>query len=663
METIKIVKKCIGAALVGTILTACVNNNNNRTMNEQPWILDRFDDIRVLRYEVPGFEALPLDEKIFIYYLAQASQAGQDILIDQNFKYNILVRNTLTTIRESYAGDRSCDEWKALEKYAKKVWFANGVHHHYSAAKFTPEFSEGYFESVVRSLESKFNVDEQDNVETLLATLKPVLFDAELYKTRLCRQEGVDVVVGSACNYYDGGVTQKEAEAFYAELTAKSGSKESHGLNSQLVKDEEGNIFERRYKVGGLYSEQIEQIIFWLEKAMGVANESQRNMLEILVEYYRSGDLTKFDDFNIAWVGDKSSNVDFVNGFIEVYGDPLCRKAAWEGLVNFRNEEASRRTEIIASNAQWFEDRAPIQPEYRKDKVTGVSAKVITVAMLGGDSYPATPIGINLPNAEWIRRDYGSKSVTLDNITHAYAQASSGSGFVAEFYIDEATRELIRNFGEISDSLHTDLHECLGHGSGQLADGVSQDALGGYHSVIEECRADLFGLYFMADPKMVELGLLPEADAARAHYIKYLTNGVLTQLSRVKLGDDIEQTHMRNRQIIAKWVLERGTAAHIEVKDGKSYIVVDDFEKLRSLFGGLLYEIQRMKSEGDIESARALVEKYGVKVDQAIHSEVLERYSALNIEPYSGFVNPTYTLVMDGEKIVDVDIAYPTKVW
>ncbi|MFI3247843.1 MAG: dihydrofolate reductase [Rikenellaceae bacterium] len=636
-------------------------------MVEQPWILDRFDDIRVLRYEVPGFETLPLEQKILIYYLSKATEAGADITYDQNFKYNLLIRDTLFAIRDNFEGERESTQWAALERYTKHIWFANGIHHHYSGAKFTPEFSQEYFANTLRTIEAsilpKIEKEGEDRVETILETITPIIFDSELYKVRLTHETGVDVVKQSACNYYDG-VTQQEVEEYYESLAAiKSKRPVSHGLNSQLVKDEGGHIFERPYKLGGLYSDQITNIIFWLEKAASVANETQKHIIELLIEYYRTGDLTTFYDYNIAWVADKSSNVDFINGFIEVYGDPLCRKGCWEGLVNFKNIEASHRTEIIAENAQWFEDHAPTPPAYRKPEVTGVSAKVVTVAMLGGDCYPATPIGINLPNAEWIRRDYGSKSVTIDNVTHAYAEAAKGQGFTAEFFLGEQAQGLIERYGEVSDSLHTDMHECLGHGSGRLADGVSQDALGSYHSVIEECRADLFGLYFMADPKMVELGLLPNIDAAHAHYIKYLTNGALTQLARIELGNNVEQTHMRNRKIISEWVVEQGAAARVVTQKGRSFIVVDDFAKLRELFGELLYKIQKMKSEGDIESAKSLVEKYGVKIDQTLHAEILKRYATLNIEPYNGFVNPSYTLVMDSDRIIDVDIKYPTKIW
>ncbi len=623
------------------------------TTTLKPWIIDRFDDIRILRYEVPGFESLPLNEKILIYYLAQATTAGQRITIDQNFRYNIAITDTLKEVVDRYEGDRTSAEWLALECYHKKVWFANGIHHHYSGAKFTPRFSKEYFAEVVRA------TFEGERGEEILEQISDVIFDASLYPQRVSREAGTDIIKESACNYYDG-VSQQEVEAYYDMLSKKIDSNISIGLNSQLAKDEDGVVYERVYKIGGLYSEEIGQIVYWLEKAVEYAQGGQRRVIELLIEYYRTGDLQLFDDMSIAWVEDTDSNVDFVNGFIEVYGDPLGRKASWEGLVNFRNREASRRTEIIAENAQWFENHSPINPAYRKSVVKGVSAKVITVAMLGGDCYPSTPIGINLPNAEWIRRDYGSKSVTLDNITNAYAEAAKGSGFNEEFYIDKATRELIELYGETTDSLHTDLHECLGHGSGQLAEGVSQTALGAYSSVIEECRADLFGLYYIGSKKLVELGLLPSVEAAKAQYTKYITNGALTQLSRIALGDDVEQTHMRNRKLISEWLLERGAGVVEMVADesDKLYVVVKDATALRQMFAELLCEIQRIKSEGDIEAARDLVERYAIRIDPARHSQIRERYDALGIEPYNGFINPDYRLIEEDGKIIDVDIVY-----
>ncbi len=646
--------KGVLASLTLFFLASC-GGADSFSESEKPWILDRFDDIRLLRYEVPGFEELPLNEKIYIYYLAQAALAGQDILIDQNFKYNITIRNTLRTIMEEYKGDRTTEKWAALETYAKKVWFANGIHHHYSSAKFMPQFTKEYFAEVVDEV--------LPNQGELIEILTPIIFDPELYKTKITRESGVDVIVNSAGNYYDG-VTQSEVEEFYSAMESRDLSGVSHGLNSKLIKDENGEIREVVYKVGGLYSEQIEHIVYWLEMAKTVACDRQKEIISLLVDYYKSGDLKSFDDYSIAWVQDNESNVDFINGFIEVYGDPLGRKGAWEGMVNFKNVEASHRAEILAKNAQWFEDHSPINPAYRKAEVRGVSAKVITVAMLGGDCYPATPIGINLPNSGWIRRDYGSKSVTIDNITYAYAQAAKGDGFGEEFFIDDATRELIGEYGAASDAILVDLHECLGHGSGQLKEGVSQSALGSYGSVIEEARADLFALYYSADPKMIELGLQPSMKSAEAQYIKYMTNGALTQLARIALGDDIEEAHMRNRQLIANWVLEHGDGAVKMVKEGgRTFIVVYDVESLRMKFGELLCEIQRIRSEGDHKAAKELVERYAVKVDSDLHAEILKRYDALGIEPYSGFVNPTYELVKDGERITDVKITYPTKLW
>ncbi|MFR9650424.1 MAG: dihydrofolate reductase [Rikenellaceae bacterium] len=640
-------------------LSSCVSTSVD---SENSWILDRFGDVRVLRYEVPGFEELKLDEKLYIYYLAQAAEAGQDIIIDQNFKYNITLRDTFKALMSSYEGDRDSDEWRGVELYAKQMWFANGIHHHYSGEKFTPQFSADYLADALRSIASKIDVEAvgASSLEGYIEFITPIIFDNDRYSRRITREEGVDLITASACNYYDG-VTQAEAESFYADLAQRTDDKISLGLNSKLIKDESGAIVEQVYKIGGLYSTQLEEIVYWLERAREVATPEQSEIIRLLVEYYRTGDLKTFDDHSIAWVKDQHSKVDFVNGFIEVYGDPLGRKAAWEGLVNFRDEKACSRTELIANNAQWFEDRSPINPQYRKAEVKGISAKVITVAMLGGDCYPSTPIGINLPNAEWIRRDYGSKSVTIDNVTHAYAEAGRGSGFAEEFYYGKKNLELIDKYGEVSDAIHVDMHECLGHGSGQVREGVSTTDLGSYYSVIEEVRADLFGLYFIADEKMLELGLLPSMDAAKAQYIKYLTNGSLTQLARIKLGDDIEQTHMRNRQLISSWVLERGDGiCEIITKGGKEYVEVYSVERLRKLFGDLLHEIQRIKSEGDFEAAKMLVERYGVKIDRQRHEAILERYAALNIEPYSGFANPSYTLVKEGESIVDVKINYPT---
>ena len=616
-----------------------------------PWIIDRFDDIKVLRYEVPGFEQLPLNQKVLIYYLSQATKCGRDILFDQNFKYNLTVRRALEQIYSAYEGDKQDTNFKAMEKYLKKVWFANGIHHHYSNDKFRPEFSQEWFSAQVDKYVKELPIEKQ--------LLLDIIFDKELFAVRLNQTDGVDMVKESACNYYEG-VTMAEVEKFYADMIdPKDPRPISYGLNSKLIKDNDGKIVERTWKVGGMYSAAIEQIVFWLEKAAHVAEEPQKSIINALANYYRTGDLREFDRYNVLWVGDNTSNVDFVNGFIEDYGDPLGRKASWEGTVNFMDSTACRRTQIIAANAQWFEDNAPINPAFRKKEVKGVSAKVITVAMLGGDCYPATPIGINLPNADWIRKEYGSKSVTIDNITYAYDKAAQGNGFNEEFMLREEDRARIAEHGKLGDDLHTDLHECLGHGSGQLAPGVKGGELKSYTSTLEEARADLFGLYYLGDPKMVEIGLIPSLDVAKAQYADYIMNGMMTQFARIELGKNVEEAHMRNRKLIAEWCYEKGKKDNViewVKQDGKSYIVVNDFEALRKLFGELLFEVQRIKSTGDYEAGRKLVEDYAVKIDPELHKEVLERYAKLGIEPYSGFVNPDYELIEQDGKIVDVKL-------
>ena len=641
-----------------SIFSACRNEapDTEATATEPaPWIIDRFDDIKVLRYEVPGFEQLPLQQKVLIYYLAQATKAGRDILFDQNFKYNLTVRRALETIYNKYDGDRSAAEFVAMEKYLKKVWFANGIHHHYSNDKFRPEFSRAWFEQML----AKY-IDQQSlPIESDL--LCDVIFDPTLYAKRLEQTDGKDLVAESACNYYEG-VTMKEVEEFYAAMRDENDPTPiSYGLNSKLVKGKDGKIVEQTWKLGGMYSAAIEQIVYWLEKAAQVAEEPQKSTINTLVNYYRTGNLREFDRYNILWVGDNESNVDFVNGFIEDYGDPMGRKASWEGTVNFIDSTACRRTQILSANAQWFEDNAPIDPKFRKKEVKGVSAKVITVAMLGGDCFPSTPIGINLPNADWIRKEYGSKSVTIDNITYAYDKAAQGNGFNEEFMLRTEDRERIAQYGKLSDDLHTDLHECLGHGSGQLAEGVKGGELKSYTSTLEETRADLFGLYYLGDPKMVEIGLIPSLDVAKAQYADYIMNGMMTQFSRIELGKNVEEAHMRNRKLIAEWCYEKGKKDNViewVKQDGKSYIVVNDFDALRRLFGELLKEVQRIKSTGDYEAGRKLVEDYAVKIDYDLHKEVLERYAKLNLEPYSGFVNPDYELVEKDGEIVDVKIVY-----
>ena len=642
-----------------TVTALALTSCGGGPKGDMPWIVDRFDDIKVIRYEVPGFEQLPLEEKELIYYLAEATKCGRDIMFDQNFKYNLPVRRTLEVIYENYDGDRTTPEWKALEKYLKKVWFANGIHHHYSNDKFVPEFPKEYFLAVAESIPvEKFG----DELNALRAVVCEAIFNPELYKTQLNQAEGQDLVTTSANNYYEG-VTQAEVEEFYRSMADPADPEPvSYGLNSKLVKDEDGTIRERVWKVGGMYSPAIEKIVYWLEKAQGVAQEPQKATIAALIDYYKTGDLHDFDRYNILWVRDTVSNVDFVNGFIEDYGDPLGRKASWESLVNFMDKEACHRTEVISENAQWFEDHSPVDSAYRKKVVKGVSAKVITAAMLGGDCYPATPIGINLPNADWIRKEHGSKSVTIDNITYAYAQAAHGDGFLEEFMLRPEDRERIDKYGKLADDLHTDLHECLGHGSGQLAPGVKGGELKNYTSTLEEARADLFGLYYLGDPKMVELGLIPSLDVAYAEYARYIMNGMMTQLARIEPGKNVEEAHMRNRKLIAEWCYEQGKADNVIEwieQDGKTYVVVNDYTKLRELLGRMLREVQRIKSEGDFEAGKTLVEKYAVTVDPKLHAEVLTRYKALDIEPYSGFVNPQYELVEKNGKVVDVKVSYP----
>lgn len=646
----------------GILALASSNMVITATNKDMKYTVDRFADIEVLRYDVPGFGDLSLRQKQLIYFLNQAALQGRDILFDQNGKYNLAIRTTLENIYTNYKGDRENKEFKALEKYLKQVWFANGIHHHYSMDKFKPEFSKDFFETEVKKLDPKsLPLKKGESAGQFLSVISPVIFDPSVMPKRVSQDDSRDLIVNSANNFYEG-VTQKEAEDFYNSLKDPADhSPISYGLNSKLVK-KDGKVVEEVYKLDGLYSDAIDKIIFWLKKAQNVADtDAQKEYISKLIEFYTTGNLRTFDEYSILWVEDTKSDVDFINGFIESYGDPLGMKASWESIVNFKNQEASKRTETISNNAQWFEDNSPVDSRFKKDKVKGVSAKVITVATLAGDSYPATPIGINLPNANWIRAAHGSKSVTIENITEAYDQASHGNGFNEEFVPGEYERELMDKYLFITDNMHTDLHECLGHGSGKLLPGVDPDALKAHGSTLEEARADLFALYYLADPKLIELGLLDNPDAYKAEYYKYILNGLMTQLMRIEPGKDVEEAHMRNRKLIAEWAYENGKADNVIeyiTKDGKTYIKINDYGKLRGLFGKLLAEVQRIKSEGDYEAGRMLVEKYAVKVDPKLHNEVLARYAKLNIAPYKGFVNPVYKAEIKDGDITDVTIDY-----
>lgn len=631
--------------------------------NSFSYTVEQFADLQILRYRVPGFEQLSLRQKQLIYYLSQAALEGRDILFDQNGKYNLQIRRLLEAVYTHFEGDRTSEPFRALEVYLKRVWFSNGIHHHYACDKFVPGFTAAYLEEVIQSLPAEvLPLEEGETCGAMCDKLFPVIFDPAVMPKRVNQADGEDLVQTSAANYYEG-VTQQEAEAFYAaQKKADDPEPVMYGMNSRLVK-KDGRIYEQVWKVGGMYSAAIEKIIVWLEKAETVAeNDAQREVIRLLIEFYRSGDLKVFDAYSIAWLKDTGSQVDFVNGFIESYGDPLGMKASWESIVNFKDMEATHRTETISSNAQWFEDHSPVDARFKKEEVKGVSAKVITAAILAGDLYPSTAIGINLPNSNWIRSVHGSKSVTIGNLTDAYNKAARGNGFREEFVYSDVERELLEKYADITDDLHTDLHECLGHGSGKLLPGVDPDALKAHGSTIEEARADLFGLYYLPDAKMVELGLVPDAEAYKAEYYSYMMNGLMTQLVRIEPGCTVEEAHMRNRQLIARWALEHGKdekVVEMVVRDGKTYVRINDYAKLRTLFGKLLAEIQRIKSEGDYEAARQLVETYGVQVDPVLHAEVLQRYRSLHLAPYKGFLNPVYTPQTDtGGNIVDVQISY-----
>ncbi len=627
------------------------------------YYVEQFADLRILRYQIPGFDSLSLNQKKLLYYLSQAALCGRDIVFDQNGKYNLAIRRTLENIYETFSGNRETDDFLNFIVYLKRIWFSNGIYHHYSSDKFIPDFSQEYFLSLVESSDKqRFPLKQGQTLEAFLQELMPVIFNPEILPKKVCQDPQKDIVAGSAVNFYEN-VNQQQVESFYNGMKNPEDPRPvSYGLNNKVVSDN-GMIREVLWKADGMYREAIEKILFWLDKAQSVVETpGQSESLSKLIEYYKTGNLTTWDEYNILWVKDQNSQVDFINGFIETYSDPLGLKATWESVVNFRNNEATRRTEILSSNAQWFEDNSPVDNQFKKRKVKGVTAKVITVVQLGGDCYPATPIGINLPNADWIRKEYGSKSVTMENITYAYDQANLKTGFLEEFAVNKYEIELARKYGFLAYNVNIDLHECLGHGSGQMKPGVVPDALKNYHAPIEETRADLFALYFIMDPKMVELGILPTQDAAKTEYNRYIRNGLMTQLVRIEPGKDIEQAHMRNRQLIASWSFEKGKDDNVIeqiLRDGKTFCRINDYNKLRSIFGDLLREVQRIKSEGDYEAARALVENYAVKVDRELHEEMLERYQKLSMSPYSGFINPELVPVEEEGEILDIEIRYP----
>lgn len=623
---------------------------------------ERFADIQMLRYRLDGFEDLTLKQKLYIYYLAKATLCGRDIVTDQFGRHNLLIRKTLEAVYENFVGDRTSHDFQSMTVYLKRVWFSNGIHHHYGCEKFVPDFSEPFFIEAVRQVGADMlPLAEGQTVDSLLDELCPVIFNPSVQAKRVNQKDGDDLVKTSACNYYEN-LSQKEVEDFYASMrNPEDLTPISYGLNSTLRKHADGTIHEDVWKEGGLYGHAIKHIVNWLEKAAEVAeNPQQTKNINLLISYYRTGDLHVFDQYSIEWLKEQEGRVDFINGFIEVYGDPLGIKASWEGIVTYKDLVATRRTQTISQNAQWFEDHSPVDPRFRKTKVVGVTANVVCSAMLGGDEYPSTAIGINLPNADWIRASHGSKSITIGNLTHAYNQAARGNGFLDEYVIDDATRALILKYGDLCDDLHTDLHECLGHGSGQLLPGVSADALGAYGSTIEEARADLFGLYYIADAKLVELGLVPDADAYRSQYYTYLMNGLMTQLTRIKPGHEIEEAHMRNRALVARWTLANySSALSLTQRDGKTYLQVNDYELLRQAFATLLAEIQRIKSEGDFDGARSMVEQYAIHVDSVLHEEMLERYAKLGIAPYKGFLNPHMTLEQSADgTITDIRLDY-----
>jgi len=653
------------SVMILTTFVTCRNSVKPQTATEKEfnYFVDQFEDMRVLRYRLPGFDSLSLRQKKLIYYLSEAALTGRDILWDQNFRYNLLIRKTIEAAINNYKGDKESTEYKAFIVYAKRVFFANGIHHHYSSDKFKPGFSETFFTDLVKNCEpGSLPLNKGESTEGLLKLVTPLIFNDNMYPRKIEQKEGSDMVAESAVNFYEG-VTQQEVEKFYSQKISPDDPRPvSLGLNSKVLR-KDGKIVEEIYRSGGMYGKTIDKIIYWLQKAGEAAEtENQKKELDILIEYYRTGNLKTWDDYNVMWAGNTETTVDYINGFIETYNDPLGMKATWEAIVEYTDFDATRRTKVITENSQWFEDNSPVQSEYKKEKVTGVAARVINIAMLGGDCYPVSPLGINLPNANWIRKEVGSKSVTLANITGAYDAASQGNGFLEEFAADAEEIERSKKYGNIAGALHTDLHECVGHASGKLAPGTDPNALKNYASPLEEARADLFALYYLMDKKLQDLGLLPDENAARAAYDSYIRNGLLTQMVRIKPGKDIEQAHMRCRAAISRWVYEKGKNENVIgmfVRDGKTYVKISNYEKLRELFGYLLKEVQRIKSEGDFQAGKDLIEKHGVKLDAGLHAEILSRYEKLNLAPYTGFVNPVLKPVTDPSgNITDVEVVY-----
>lgn len=649
------------------MLTACSNPKKQADSCQNQgfkYLVDEFADIKIMRYQIPEWDGLTLQQKEYLYYLGEAAKCGRDIIADQNFKYNLTIRKTLEAILESYNGNRACEDYNNFVVYAKRVFFSNGIHHHYAEDKFFPEISQEYFAELVKNSDtSLLPLAKNETVDDFLAFITPVIFDKDLYKTRRSNED--DIIVNSSVNMYKGFITKQEVEQFYdAQRNPDDAQPISYGLNSRLIK-ENGVLKEEVYKVDGLYGPALQKIVYWLEKANAVAeNDAQKKYTELLIDYYKTGDLKTWDEYNIAWVLDSVSRIDFVNGFIEDYGDPMGMKATWEAVVNFKDLDATKRSSVISQNAQWFEDNSPVDERFKKKECKGVSAKGIIVTTLAGDCFPSPPIGINLPNADWIRRDYGSKSVTITNLMDAYDKAANESpkSVLSEFAYSQEEIDICKKYGAHSDVVHTDLHECLGHGSGQLLPTTLPNSLKEYSSTLEEARADLFGLYYCADPKLVELGIMPDSECYKAEYYGFIRNGLLSQLARIELGKNVTESHMQDRKLISEWCYEHGKKDNViekKVKDGKTYFVINDFEKLRGLFGELLAEIQRIKSEGDYEAGKNLVETYAVKIDPVLHKEVKERYDALNLKPYGGFINPDIVPVVKNDKVVDYKVEYP----